>query len=650
MFILTHIPTGGGSKAIDNDSASTESAIWYSISTGGDLRWVAIDIGEARKVNKIVLNSSADSGGGSLKDFKIYGSNTTPIENQNPIANGATSLHTETNFPEVIYDSEDSVTVGPMTAIPFSNSTNFRWYYLVITAVWSQDYCRIHEIELIADQTNVASEYVSLCDSEIQKTDTSSWSDINSGSATETLNSQSVYYWLALDPVSNFGDGTEIKIFNQDGSVWRTIAKNNGSTWEYNNAIHDTTKLLIHGDGADASTTIIDNGPSGHAFTTYGNAQIDTTQSKFGGSSLLFDGTGDYIRSDSASDDFSFGANDFTIDFWIRFNTTSGGSNILGVGDSANDSWEIFNASGNIYQLTYAHPSHTNFSFHFTRESTLATGQWYHIAFVRQGRLYRIFEDGILKVTSGPLGDADCGVHSSSKLFLGTKPLATPSGNYFDGWLDEVRFTKSALWTSNFTPPTSPHTYISSAANDYTGVQAETNEMLHAVSQAISVQAANRMTGTNLAAITDAQWEESGGWSNSVNSVVRGVTLYSNDSSQNPFVAQYRLNYDSVRSGMDLRSKAYDPGFIPSEGYIWSRIEHSDSDGPGNFYVSRNGGSEWTSVPMTQQGLPLIGDQHIFRGTVDITGQASGQDLRCRYETEQGKDQFLHSWGLQAKS
>jgi hypothetical protein len=77
---------------------------------------------------------------------------------------------------------------------------------------------------------------------------------------------------------------------------------------------------------------------------------------------------------------------------------------------------------------------------------------------------------------------------------------------------------------------------------------------------------------------------------------------------------------------MDLRSKTYDPGFEPSEGYIWSRIERSNSDGPGTFYTTRNDGTEWT-VPMVQQGLPLSGDIRIYRGNVDISGQASGQDF-----------------------
>ena len=157
------------------------------------------------------------------------------------------------------------------------------------------------------------------------------------------------------------------------------------------------------------------------------------------------------------------------------------------------------------------------------------------------------------------------------------------------------------------------------------------------------------MTGTNLAAITDTQWEETGGWSASVNSIIRGVTLYSSSNSQTPSLSQYRLNYDSDRAPMDLQSKTYDPGFAPTEAYLWTYAEHSDADGPGTFSVTRNGGTEWTTVSMVQQGLPLSGDVRILRGTVDLSGQASGQDLRCRYQTVGGKDQYLRSWGLLAK-
>ncbi len=417
------LTAGGDSRAIDDDSTSTQSMLWYNISSGGELRWVAVDIGVAAKVNEIVLNSSADSGGGSLKDFKVYGSNTTPTAGQSPTTNGATLLHTETAFPEVVYVS--GTTVGPMRSITFTNNTAYNWYYVVITAVWSQDYCRVHEIELKAPAINAASEYVSISDTESQKIDTSAWADINSASATEILNSQNVYYWLAFDSVIGFDDGTEIKIFNSTGNVWRKIARNNSGAWEYNN---------------------------------------DAT-------------------------------------------------------DTASESW-------------------TN---------------------------------------------------------------------------------------------------------------ASTNDLLHAVSEAIATQASNRMTGTNLASISDTQWEETGGWSTITNSIVRGLTLYSTSENQTPSVSQFRLNYDSERGAMDLRSKTYDPGFEPNEAYLWTRLEHSDIDGPGTFYVSRNGGIEWTAISMVQPEPPISGDIRILRGIVDLSGQSSGQDLRCRFQSEQGKDQFLHSWGLQVK-
>ena len=55
------------------------------------------------------------------------------------------------------------------------------------------------------------------------------------------------------------------------------------------------TKLLIHADGADGSTSFTDSSASGHTITANGNAQVDTDQKEFGTGSLLCDGTGDYL-------------------------------------------------------------------------------------------------------------------------------------------------------------------------------------------------------------------------------------------------------------------------------------------------------------------------------------------------------------------
>ena len=59
--------------------------------------------------------------------------------------------------------------------------------------------------------------------------------------------------------------------------------------------IDEYTKLMLHMNGADGSQTFTDSSPSSKTVTTYGNAQIDTAQSKFGGASGLFPGGTDYI-------------------------------------------------------------------------------------------------------------------------------------------------------------------------------------------------------------------------------------------------------------------------------------------------------------------------------------------------------------------
>ena len=86
------------------------------------------------------------------------------------------------------------------------------------------------------------------------------------------------------------------------------------------------TVALLHMNGVDNSTTFTDE--SGKSWTANGDAQISTSQSKFGGASGLFDGTGGLSISDS--DDFYLPA-DFTIDFWLRPHSlpTGGGQQYL---------------------------------------------------------------------------------------------------------------------------------------------------------------------------------------------------------------------------------------------------------------------------------------------------------------------------------
>lgn len=80
--------------------------------------------------------------------------------------------------------------------------------------------------------------------------------------------------------------------------------------------IDSTVKLYLKGNGADASTNFFDDSQSHNTITANGNAQISTAQSKFGGSSLYFDGDGDYFTV-PGSLDFSFGLGMFYIGMWV---------------------------------------------------------------------------------------------------------------------------------------------------------------------------------------------------------------------------------------------------------------------------------------------------------------------------------------------
>src|SRR5690606_34123168 len=88
----------------------------------------------------------------------------------------------------------------------------------------------------------------------------------------------------------------------------RRIATGPSSTDPYWSSVSS----LLHFNGSNGSTTFTDE--KGVGWTASGDAEISTAQSKFGGSSLSLDGTGDWLDASNAG--FTFGTGDFTIEAW----------------------------------------------------------------------------------------------------------------------------------------------------------------------------------------------------------------------------------------------------------------------------------------------------------------------------------------------
>ena len=208
--------------------------------------------------------------------------------------------------------------------------------------------------------------------------------------------------------------------------------------------------LLLRMDGSDASTTFTDSSATARTFTANGNAQIDTAQSKFGGASGLFDGTGDYITTPNSAD-FRFGSGDFTIESWVYLNAIGQFHPIANQMTNSNRGWMFDVTSGNKLRLYGFISSWQELGISTT---SLATGQWYHCAVTRDGTSFRLFLNGVLEdttVISGAFTEETSVAFTVG--YIGDGSLS----RYVNGWIDDLRITKGvARHTASFTIPDAP--------------------------------------------------------------------------------------------------------------------------------------------------------------------------------------------------
>tara|TARA_R110002020_G_scaffold173776_4_gene364729 strand:- start:331 stop:2070 length:1740 start_codon:yes stop_codon:yes gene_type:complete len=216
------------------------------------------------------------------------------------------------------------------------------------------------------------------------------------------------------------------------------------------------TLLLIHSNTSDASTTFVDSSPYGHTISANGSAQHDTAQKKFGTSSMLFDGNGDYL---SISDHSVFDLSQYkgiTIDCWLKTNGSITSKGILhqGEGDPVtNFDWYI-NGSGKFQAITVGNGSAG--SVHPTSTTSINDSAWHHLAMIAVGGKLYVAVDGTFEHNESYTNNV--GGNVSTDLRIG-KARSPGTGDEFtiDGWIDEVRISSVARWESNFTPPTSPY-------------------------------------------------------------------------------------------------------------------------------------------------------------------------------------------------
>ena len=206
---------------------------------------------------------------------------------------------------------------------------------------------------------------------------------------------------------------------------------------------YSNVSLLLPMNGTNGSTTFTDYSSVPKTITVNGNTQISTAQSKWGGSSGLFDGTSDWLYAPVGTGDF--GTGDFTVESWFNWSAlTNGGlfhvypgtpSNTLdgvAVGYDGTD-LQIYSGVAN-----------------YARAYTPAVSTWYHVALVRSSSSLTLYVNGIAQGASigNSINFGGNGVNIG--LYYG-------SGFTFNGNMNDFRVTVGvARYTSNFAVPTSP--------------------------------------------------------------------------------------------------------------------------------------------------------------------------------------------------
>jgi hypothetical protein len=218
---------------------------------------------------------------------------------------------------------------------------------------------------------------------------------------------------------------------------------------------------------ASTSTVLMLSGTNGgvvdqHSSSNFetSNMQLSTSIKKFGTSSMYFNGTSSYMVKPMAPL-YQFGSGDWTVEFWIYYATAPSAQTwLMGAGPNGSGGvtrgWGIRLHDGTSGGLTFQYQS-SNWTNNFG--SLPSAAQWHHVAFSRSGTSIRCFVDGTQLGTTWTISTTTFTDAATTDYFgiggYDNSNNGLPGRYWFSGYLDELRITRYARYTSNFTAPTS---------------------------------------------------------------------------------------------------------------------------------------------------------------------------------------------------
>ena len=199
-------------------------------------------------------------------------------------------------------------------------------------------------------------------------------------------------------------------------------------------------QLLLHGDGADNSTTFTDSSSFARTITGFSGAKLATEQSVFGGACLDFTDASNGARIVTPSAAGLSMSGDFCLEFRLRMTSTALNIYFLH-GDGATS--DIYVYTGSAGKLSFSVCNNLRVD-----KCSVSVDTWYALCIDRSGLNTKLFLDGAQIDTYTEASAQTMG--ASATWYIGSNPgLGGGSGGRC--FIDELRLTSSSRHQAAYT-------------------------------------------------------------------------------------------------------------------------------------------------------------------------------------------------------
>ncbi|MDC0902825.1 LamG domain-containing protein, partial [bacterium] len=379
--------------------------------------------------------------------------------------------------------------------------------------------------------------------------------------------------------------GISIPYFDEIGPMFRY---NSTPGIDEIHVFKESSETFTNGSG-DGQWDTASNWASGSVPTSSTDVAISSGQTIEAGSSAfnsirLDKSQSNYLSINNSSGTFQE-TGDFTFEMWVKINEWDCGYacyKAAFLGYDQHNFWLSINGSGKPqFRMGCG-----DLTFNYSATSNNWDGNWKHMAIVRDGTTLKFFVDGVLEATSSCSGGT---FMNSSTIKIGKNDGWT---HHLDAWISKIRYVKgSALYSSNFTPPTS----LSNVAGTHLllNVDSQTNAF---------VDSSDNNHTISIHGSTDPYFVSSNGPSGSGNSTTAVANNITVDSGGSLTIAK---NSDLTISGnftnngtVTLNSDADEFASIIVGGTSSGDIIY-------NRYVNTQGSGEWDLIGAPTDGLSI---------------------------------------------